>query len=173
MATPLCRSWKSLEVDGRLQIPRHLETQGGLSSIAFKSSRFFSPNFVETRKGNGFAQLCRRHFVCSFGSEERRAAALEPQMATPGFKDLQFSCQKIQCAAIMARSAGTSKNPVGYCLLASDATYIYILSCRNLEHGYGQARLLCLPSMPCIMWALAVVKLGDGCRNKGGPRGLW
>ena len=126
MATPLCRSWKSLEVDGRLQIPRHLETQGGLSSIAFKSSRFFSPNFVETRKGNGFAQLCRRHFVCSFGSEERRAAALEPQMATPGFKDLQFSCQKIQCAAIMARSAGTSKNPVGYCLLASDATYIYI-----------------------------------------------
>ena len=84
MAAALCRSWKSIEVDGRLQIPRHLETQGGLSSIAFKSSGFFSPNFVETRKGNGFAQLCRRHFLFSFGNEEWRAAALEPQMATPG-----------------------------------------------------------------------------------------
>ena len=79
--------------------------------------------------------------------------------------------EKMPCAAIMALSAGTSKNPVGYCLLVSAA--IYILSCRNLEHGYGQARLLCLSSMPCIMWALAVVKLGDGCRNKGGSRGLW
>ena len=147
MAAPLCRSWKSLEVDGRLQIPRHLETQGGLSSIAFKSSGFFSPNFVETRKGNGFAQLCRRHFVFSFESEERRAAALEPQMATPGYKDLQcrsrsmqFSCQKMQCAAIMALRAGTSKNPVGYCLLVSATIFIYIYhSAFSRKHKVSQA----------------------------------
>ncbi len=80
----------------------------------------------------------------------RRAAALEPQMATPGLKDLQcrsrsmqFSSKKIQFAAMMAQAPAHLKNPVGYRVLVSAAMSSY----SNLQYGYGQAKPLCLPSM--------------------------
>ena len=59
VATALSSFGRSLQIHCWLQVPSSLEAQGGFPCVATEALRLVSSNLVETRQGDGFAQLGR------------------------------------------------------------------------------------------------------------------